>query len=74
MITRCTQDIASIDTQMTWVFQTLVTGVAGMLVKLSGPVFFTPIFLLPGILISAVGVYISNIYLKAQMSIKREQK
>ena len=44
------------------------------LVKLAGPVIFTPIFLLPGVVIGVVGVYLSNIYLKAQMSVKREMR
>jgi len=45
-----------------------------MVVKLSGPVMFTPIFLLPGILIAGLGMYLGNIYLKAQMSVKREMR
>jgi hypothetical protein len=45
-----------------------------MAVKLAGPVIFTPIFLLPGILIAVLGVYLGNIYLKAQMSVRREMR
>lgn len=45
-----------------------------MVVKLSGPVIFTPIFLLPGIVIAVLGVYLGNIYLRAQMSVKREMR
>ncbi|KAF9525551.1 multidrug resistance-associated ABC transporter [Crepidotus variabilis] len=73
MITRCTQDMAAIDIQLTWCLNGLVSLLVGMVVKLSGPVFYTPIFILPGIFIAVVGSYIGNIYLKAQMSVKREQ-
>ena len=47
---------------------------AEMVTKLGGPVLFTPIFLLPGVLIALLGVYIGNIYLRAQMSVKREKR
>lgn len=45
-----------------------------MLVRLTGPVIFTPIFLLPGLVIAILGVYLGNLYLKAQMSVKREMR
>jgi hypothetical protein len=45
-----------------------------MVVKLAGPVFFSPIFLVPGVLVAVLGIYLANIYLKAQMSVKREMR
>ncbi|KAF8966908.1 multidrug resistance-associated ABC transporter [Flammula alnicola] len=72
IISRCTQDIAFIDGQVPNSFSAVVELAVCMMVKLSGPVIFTPIFLAPGILITVLGVYIGNIYLKAQMSVKRE--
>ena len=45
-----------------------------MVIKLGGPVLFTPVFLLPGVLIGVLGGYIGNIYLRAQMSVKREMR
>ena len=45
-----------------------------MLVKLTGPVILTPIFLLPGLLIAVLGMYLGTLYLKAQMSVKREMR
>jgi len=45
-----------------------------MIVKLGGPVFFSPIFLIPGVFIAVLGMYLGNIYLKAQMSVKREMR
>ncbi|KAF9522597.1 multidrug resistance-associated ABC transporter [Crepidotus variabilis] len=73
MITRCTQDIAAIDIQLAGSLNNLMGLLTGMIVKLSGPVFFTPIFIFPGIFVAVAGSYLGNIYLKAQMSVKREQ-
>ncbi|KDR71021.1 hypothetical protein GALMADRAFT_254171 [Galerina marginata CBS 339.88] len=72
IITRCTKDIAAVDSKIPMTFGAVVELLTCMIVKLSGPVIFTPIFLLPGIFIAVLGVYIGNIYLKAQMSVKRE--
>ncbi|KAF4617299.1 hypothetical protein D9613_006273 [Agrocybe pediades] len=72
IITRCTQDIGSLDGELVEMFAAVVEIAICMAVKLSGPVFFTPIFLIPGILIGVIGAYIGNVYLKAQMSVKRE--
>ena len=74
IIARCTQDIATIDGPITQYFSAVMELALCMVVKLTGPVIFTPIFLLPGILIAGLGVYIGNIYLKAQMSVKREMR
>ncbi len=43
-----------------------------MLMKLSAVVFMTPIFLVPGIIIGALGGWIGQIYMAAQLSVKRE--
>ena len=45
-----------------------------MAIKLGGSVVFTPVFLLPGVLIATLGVYIGNIYMRAQMPVKREMR
>ena len=74
IITRCTQDIATIDGSLAWSFAVIAEVCAEMVTKLGGPVLFTPIFLLPGVLIALLGVYIGNIYLRAQMSVKREKR
>ena len=74
IIIRCTQDIATVDGNLSWSFGVVVKIVLEILTKLGGPVLFTPIFLLPGASIAIFGVYIGNIYLKAQMSVKREKR
>ncbi|PPQ73481.1 hypothetical protein CVT26_010183 [Gymnopilus dilepis] len=72
IITRCTQDIATIDGSLAMDFSYVVELFVYMLVKLTGPVILTPIFLLPGLLIAVLGMYLGTLYLKAQMSVKRE--
>lgn len=74
MITRCTQDIAGVDTQFTLSLRTLVAIFLYVAIRLCAPIYFTPIFLLPSIFIGGVGACIANVYLKAQMSVKREQR
>lgn len=43
-----------------------------MVIKLGAVVAYTPIFLIPGIFISVLGGYAGNIYMRAQLSVKRE--
>jgi hypothetical protein len=43
-----------------------------MLTKLVAVILFTPIFIVPGIGIAAVGAWCGQIYIKAQLSVKRE--
>lgn len=43
-----------------------------MITRLAVIVVFSHVFLVPGLLVVAVGAWIANFYLKAQMSVKRE--
>ncbi|KAF5327417.1 hypothetical protein D9619_004696 [Psilocybe cf. subviscida] len=72
IIARCTQDMVAVDTSVAGAFLSVIDLGTSMLIKLVGPVIFTPLFLLPGIAIATIGIYIGNIYLKAQISVKRE--
>ena len=42
-----------------------------ILIKLLAVVFFSPVFLVPSIAFAAVGGLIGQIYIKAQLSVKR---
>ena len=44
-----------------------------MLLKLCAVMLYSPIFAIPGIMIAAVGSWIGQVYLKAQLAVKREQ-
>jgi hypothetical protein len=43
-----------------------------MLIKFSAVVLITPVFLFPGILVAFLGGLCGQIYIKAQLSVKRE--
>ncbi len=43
-----------------------------MIAKLGAVVIYTPTFILPAIVISVLGGYLGQIYMKAQLSVKRE--
>ncbi|KAF5327412.1 hypothetical protein D9619_003959 [Psilocybe cf. subviscida] len=71
IIARFTQDLDSVDIGVTETFSQVCDMVVLMFSKLAGPVIFTPIFLIPGLFIAGAGMFISNLYLRAQMSVKR---
>ncbi|KAI0677672.1 hypothetical protein C8Q78DRAFT_1003851 [Trametes maxima] len=72
IITRCTQDIQCVDgpfaNHLSWVIEMTVA----MLMKFLAVVSFSPIFTIPGALVAAVGGWCGQIYMKAQLSVKRE--
>ncbi|KAI0066574.1 P-loop containing nucleoside triphosphate hydrolase protein [Artomyces pyxidatus] len=72
IITRCTQDIRALDGPIADSFQELAATCIGVLVNLAAIVYFTPVFLFPGIVVAYLGVHLAQVYLKAQMSAKRE--
>jgi hypothetical protein len=43
-----------------------------MFVKFAAVVILTPIFLIPGVLVAVLGGICGQIYIKAQLSVKRE--
>ncbi|KAK0220002.1 hypothetical protein IW262DRAFT_1381904 [Armillaria fumosa] len=43
-----------------------------MLFKLSAVIVFTPVFLVPGLIMGIAGAYLGQIYMKAQLPVKRE--
>ncbi|KAI0066584.1 hypothetical protein BV25DRAFT_1868241 [Artomyces pyxidatus] len=72
VITRCTQDIRALDGPIANNFMNLVETCIGVVVTLAAIVYFTPVFLLPGIVVAYLGAYLAQMYMKAQMSTKRE--
>ncbi|OSD04422.1 multidrug resistance-associated ABC transporter [Trametes coccinea BRFM310] len=72
IITRCTQDIQCVDgplaTKLGWVIELTVS----MLMKFLAVVSFSPIFTVPGAIVAALGGWCGQIYMKAQLSVKRE--
>ncbi|KAF5313867.1 hypothetical protein D9619_013092 [Psilocybe cf. subviscida] len=72
IISRCTQDIGSLDSSLTLPFSAMIDLALCIIIRLLGPVILTPVLLIPGTIVIIAGVYLGTIYLKAQMSVKRE--
>ncbi|KAH9945600.1 hypothetical protein B0H21DRAFT_822934 [Amylocystis lapponica] len=73
IIARCTQDIAAVDGQVAMYFQWLVELTLSMVMKLLAVVALSPIFIIPGIFVAIIGAGCGQLYIKAQLSVKREQ-
>ncbi|RXW23865.1 hypothetical protein EST38_g2012 [Candolleomyces aberdarensis] len=72
VITRCTQDIRTIDGPISSGLWYLSEMTMSMLVKFGAVVILTPIFLVPGVLVAVLGGICGQWYIKAQLSVKRE--
>ncbi|KAH9912641.1 uncharacterized protein B0H18DRAFT_889646 [Fomitopsis serialis] len=72
IITRCTQDIAAVDGPITDYFQSVVELTVAMACKLAAVIIMSPIFLLPGASVAILGGWLGQVYMKAQLSVKRE--
>ncbi|RDX45542.1 P-loop containing nucleoside triphosphate hydrolase protein [Lentinus brumalis] len=72
IIARCTEDIQTVDTRFARVTEMLVEMVAFLVLKMCAVVVFSPIFLFPAILVAVLGGIVGKIFMKAQLSVKRE--
>ncbi|KZT67108.1 multidrug resistance-associated ABC transporter [Daedalea quercina L-15889] len=73
IIARCTQDIQEVDSSIARWFSSLTEISLEMLMKFGAVVLISPIFLVPGVVIAALGGWIGQIYMKAQLAVKRER-
>ncbi|KAE9400658.1 P-loop containing nucleoside triphosphate hydrolase protein [Gymnopus androsaceus JB14] len=73
VITRCTQDIRSVDEFLPGMFEYLVELTVQMAGRFFSVLYFSPAFLLPGLLITLAGALCGSVYIKAQLPIKRMQ-
>jgi ABC-type multidrug transport system fused ATPase/permease subunit len=71
IISRFTRDIRAIDGPLNQQMQDITEITATMVLKLLAIVYLTPVFFLPGILIGICGGYIGQVYIKAQLAVKR---
>ncbi|KAI0068093.1 P-loop containing nucleoside triphosphate hydrolase protein, partial [Artomyces pyxidatus] len=72
VIARCTQDIRALDGPLQQAFSALTDIVLTTVVRLGAIVVLTPVFVIPGILSILLGSWIGQLYMKAQLSVKRE--
>jgi ABC-type multidrug transport system fused ATPase/permease subunit len=71
IIARFTRDIGDIDTGISGLVQNLADMSFQMLLKLSGVLFFTPVFFFPAAVFLIIGNIVAQKYMKAQLSVKR---
>ncbi|KAI0691343.1 hypothetical protein BC835DRAFT_1360883 [Cytidiella melzeri] len=72
IIARCTQDISAVDGPITALFTRLIELTISMFIKFTAVVIISPMFLIPGVVISILGAWVGRIYLKPQLSARRE--
>ncbi|KAF5317511.1 hypothetical protein D9619_013131 [Psilocybe cf. subviscida] len=73
IVTRFTQDLNAVDNALSQRLYVVTAYAVIMLTSLTVVVIFSPIFILPGLLVVSVGVMVGRIYLSSQLSAKREQ-
>ncbi|KIP05212.1 hypothetical protein PHLGIDRAFT_534838 [Phlebiopsis gigantea 11061_1 CR5-6] len=72
IITRCTQDIQAVDDSIPSQLYSLISTTINLVVALAAVVLYTPVFLLPAVIVAVAGGLLGHLYIKAQLSIKRE--
>jgi ABC-type multidrug transport system fused ATPase/permease subunit len=71
IIARCTRDIRAIDTSIPEQLGYLIDLTSSMITRLAAVVIFTPIFVVPGFMLAAAGGAFGQLYIKAQLGVKR---
>ncbi|KIK54607.1 hypothetical protein GYMLUDRAFT_48525 [Collybiopsis luxurians FD-317 M1] len=72
IMTRFTQDINIVDIGLASTLRDFTDVCIRLLSRLGAVILFSPIFLLPGLVILVTGMGCASVYFKAQMSVKRE--
>ncbi|KZV91533.1 P-loop containing nucleoside triphosphate hydrolase protein [Exidia glandulosa HHB12029] len=72
VITRCTQDLRSIDGPLGVMCAEVAETSFAILTRLAAIVVMSPVFTFPGILIALIGWGCGQVYIKSQLSVKRE--
>ncbi|KAJ4476620.1 hypothetical protein J3R30DRAFT_3759412 [Lentinula aciculospora] len=72
VIARCTQDIRAVDGPVAMWLQMVSEISIMMILKYTAVVVITPIFFCPGVIVAFLGALCGQVYIKAQLSVKRE--
>ncbi|KAH8990840.1 hypothetical protein EDB92DRAFT_1935217 [Lactarius akahatsu] len=72
VIARVTQDIHALDDPISRTFNRLIEITINMLIKFATVVFLTPVSVVPGLAMVVLGAWLGQVYMKAQIAIKRE--
>ena len=74
IISRCTQDIRAVDGPIPEAVMSLTELGISLLTRLVVVIIFTPIFAFPSIIVAIFGFVLGNLYLRAQLSVRRETR
>ncbi|CEL51761.1 ATP-binding cassette transporter abc4 OS=Schizosaccharomyces pombe (strain 972 / ATCC 24843) GN=abc4 PE=3 SV=1 [Rhizoctonia solani AG-1 IB] len=72
VIARFTQDIRSVDGSLSDGLNHLVDMTISLLSRFIAVIVFSPIFTIPGAAVFVIGIWVGQIYIAAQLSVKRE--
>ncbi|KAF5384757.1 hypothetical protein D9757_006267 [Collybiopsis confluens] len=72
ILTRCTQDTRAVDGPVAMWLQWVSEISVSMIMKYFAVILFSPIFFFPGLLVLVLGAACGQVYIKAQLSVKRE--
>ncbi|KAJ3985397.1 hypothetical protein F5890DRAFT_1510435 [Lentinula detonsa] len=72
VIARCTQDIRAVDGPVAMWLQAVSEISAMIILKYTAVVVITPIFFFPGVVVAFLGAVCGQVYIKAQLSVRRE--
>jgi len=61
-----------VDNSISGTFNYLIEITINMLIKFATVVLLTPVFVVPGVAIAVLGAWLGQVYMKAQIAIKRE--
>ncbi|KAH9169370.1 P-loop containing nucleoside triphosphate hydrolase protein [Lactarius sanguifluus] len=72
VIARVTQDIRALDDPISRTFNGLIEITINMLIKFATVMYLTPVFVVPGVAMAVLGAWLGQVYMRAQIAIKRE--
>ncbi|KAI0800050.1 P-loop containing nucleoside triphosphate hydrolase protein [Fomes fomentarius] len=72
IIARCTEDVQAVDNRLAQATEITVETIIFLILKMVAIVIFSPVFLVPVLLVAVVNGLCGHIYINAQLSVKRE--
>ncbi|KAL7284501.1 hypothetical protein ACG7TL_001792 [Trametes sanguinea] len=72
IIARCTEDIAMVDNRVERATEAMTEKSVYMVLKVVAVIIFSPIFIIPAMLVSLASAMCASVFLKVQLAVKRE--
>ena len=72
VVARCTSDLRSIDGPLSGLLSDVIEFGVSLLCKLFAVVLMSPIFIIPGFVVTAIGWWCGQLYIASQLGVKRE--